>query len=368
MKILYLAAASHVAGGNRFLLNLFDATKGEDITSIVVVPSNGNMETEAQLQGTQTEVYATAQPSFSAPIKTVKNIFNWIKILKKHKPDIIHANDFWVARGVCQAAGILSIPIVCHVHFKQSAEFCKWVFKGLTEPKAFIFCSHATQLDNGPALNQHYPNSAQYTVHNSVDIDKFSPKNFDIDSKVSISQIGMIANIIPRKRIEDFIEVAAIVSQHYPHIHFSLIGAELEESGNYGNLIREQIERKQLEKTVTLLGFKSNVDVYLKQWDIVLCCAEHEELPISLIEAAASGLPIISTNVGGISEIIEQGQSGCLVDVYDTKAMSDEIMSLINNTPQYLKMSLEARRSAKEKFHPQITADKLKTIYQSLLT
>jgi len=368
MKILYLAAASHVAGGNRFLLNLFDATKDEGIESIVVVPASGNMETEARYQGTQTEIYATDQPSFKKPVKTLKNIYSWLKLLKKHKPDVIHANDFWVARGVCQAASLLSIPIVCHVHFKQNAAFCEWVFKGLTEPKAFIFCSHATQLDTGLALQQYYPKATQYAVHNSVDIDKFSPKEIAVHGESSISQIGMIANIIPRKRIDDFIEVAAIVSQHYPNIHFNVIGAELAESGKYGDKIRQLIKQYKLEQIVTLLGFQSNVDAFLKQWDMVLCCAEHEELPISLIEAAASGLPIVSTNVGGIAEIVEEGKSGYLVDVFDTKAMAEKVISLIQNRPQYASMSVEARRSAEEKFHPQITADKLKIIYQSLLS
>ncbi|MFQ3189794.1 MAG: glycosyltransferase involved in cell wall biosynthesis [Paraglaciecola sp.] len=368
MKILYLAAAPHVAGGNRFLLNLFDATKDEGIESIVVVPASGNMETEARNQGTQTEIYATEQPNFNKPFKAIKNLFAWLKILRKHRPDVIHANDFWVARGVCQAASLLSIPLVCHVHFKQNAEFCEWVFKGLKEPKAFVFCSHATQLDTGPALEKYYPNAAQYAVHNSVDIDKFSPKEVDIKSETSISQIGMIANIIPRKRIDDFVEVAAIVNQQYPHIQFNVIGAELEESGNYGDTIRQLIKQHKLEKAVSLLGFQSNVDVFLKKWDLVLCSAEHEELPISLIEAAASGLPIVSTNVGGISEIVEQGKSGYLVDVFDTKAMAEKVMLLIQDMPLYANMSLEARRSAKEKFHPRITADKLKTIYQSLLS
>lgn len=367
MRILYLAAAAHVAGGNRFLLNLFSSTKEQGIESVVVVPEKGNMQQEAEAISVTVEVLPTIQPGLSSIINTYRCLKNWRKVLKKHKPDLIHANDFWVARSVMPAAKSLNIPVICHVHFKQNESFCQWVFKGLPKPSAFVFCSNATQRETGPLLSSSYPSVPQHVVYNSVDIDKFTPKQLKSIDNNHVFKIGMISNIIPRKRVLDFVAVAEKVIKENEHAAFYVIGAELEESGDYGAQVREAIVKKSLQEHVTLLGFQSNVAGFLNQWDIVMCCAEHEELPISLIEAAASGLPMVSTDVGGINEIIEDGKNGYLVQVGDIEQMSVKLLSIMNSTSEYPNMSSAARKVTEEKFHPQSTANALRSIYEGLL-
>lgn len=368
LKVLYIAAAAHVAGGNRFLLNLFEATKHKNVASIVVVPGSGNMETEAVEQGVIVESVELIQPSLTSPIKSIIGYLRWRKLINKHKPDLIHANDFWTARSVCKAAASLSIPLVVHVHFKQNADFCKWVFKRLPSPNAFIFCSHATKRDTGPALTKNYPKTHQYVVHNSVNTNKFCPKSErKLSENRQVNRVGMIANIIPRKRIEDFISVAHKICKDYPELRFEIIGAELDEGKNYAEKIRKQIHDLHLEEQVILLGFQSDVASFIEKWDVAFCCAEHEELPISLIEAASSGLPLISTNVGGISEIIDEEKTGFMLNVGDIDGMHKQLVRLIEDDTLYINMSNDARESSQRKFHPEMTSEEMLEIYRSVV-
>lgn len=362
MKVLYLAAAPHIAGGNRFLLNLFDATKAQGVESILVVPDTGDMETEAKKQGITVEVLSSVQPSIKSPLKSFNGLRNWKKMIRRHKPDLIHANDFWTARSISKAADTLSIPLIVHVHFKQNSDFCKWVFNRLPSPKAFIFCSNATKEGTGPKLSKYYPTAKQHVVYNSVDTDKFKPKYSDQNHH--ISKVGMISNIIPRKKVVDFVDVARKVCESYPSLQFEVIGAELDEGKDYAQAVKNKIKDYGLENNFHLLGFQSNVAQFIENWDVAFCCAEHEELPISLIEASSSGLPLISTNVGGIGEIIDEGGSGFMVSVGETDKMASRLITLIENTALYKTMSENARISAQNKFHPSSTSEEILAIYK----
>jgi glycosyltransferase involved in cell wall biosynthesis len=364
MKVLFLAAAGHIAGGNRFLLNLFEEIKTKGIQPILVVPETGNMSNEAQSMGIDVEVLPLMLPQFSQPISSLKQIGAWIKIIQKHKPDIIHANDFLVARSVSVAAKMTKIKLICHVHFKQELAFCQWIFKNMKAPDAFIFCSHATQQNTGPLLSKSYPQSLQKVIYNSVDLEKFKPKS--TCSKEPTNKIGMIANIIPRKRIEDFIEVARILTPKWPKLEFELVGADIEKQG-HDEKMEVLLTNYDLKNKVNMLGFCSNVAELLDNWDMVLCCADHEELPISLIEATAAGLPIISTDVGGINEIVDNEISGYLVPPRSPQKMAEKIEILLNNPTTLAEMGVEARQIAKQRFGGGPLADTMIEFYEKII-
>ena len=117
--------------------------------------------------------------------------------------------------------------------------------------------------------------------------------------------LGTVAELHKNKSLDDAINAVSKIQT--PFVYF--IVGEGEERKNLEKLIAE----KHLENKVFLVGFLENANQYLKAFDIFMLVSRKEGLPYTLIEAGSASLPCIATNVGGIPDIIENGNSGILV-------------------------------------------------------
>ena len=118
---------------------------------------------------------------------------------------------------------------------------------------------------------------------------------------------------------------------------------------------------------VNFLGTVNNIKELLVQTDVFLLTSTTEALPVSIIEAIAMKCPVIGTNVGGIPEIISDGQEGYLIEPGDYKAIASKINFLYNNSKILENMGEKARKKAVEKFDFNKSADQLKNLIALLL-
>jgi glycosyltransferase involved in cell wall biosynthesis len=119
---------------------------------------------------------------------------------------------------------------------------------------------------------------------------------------------------------------------------------------------------------VRLEGFNANIFPILKTFDIFTLTSFHEGLPMSLLEAMAVGTPVISTNVGGIIEVIVDGESGFLVSNMNPTAFGDKIMQLYTNRDIRIKISNNGTRTVEEKFNVFKNNQLLEDLYKKKLT
>ena len=124
-------------------------------------------------------------------------------------------------------------------------------------------------------------------------------------------------------------------------------------------LVGDGVERKNIEKLVSDLGLKREVRFYGKvahhklpeiydNYDIFLNASEVDNFPASIIEAMASGLAVVSTNVGGIPYIVHDGKTGFLVDRGDYVSMAKKAMSIIENPLLISEMTKKARQETEK--------------------
>ncbi len=117
-----------------------------------------------------------------------------------------------------------------------------------------------------------------------------------------------------------------------------------------------------IEEHVRFLGKQVSIPELLSCTNFLLITSEEESFGLSALEAMSCSVPVISTNAGGLKEVVENGKSGVLVDVGDTKAMADAVISLSNNSEKLNSMADEGRKRAVEKFN----ADRIISQYESL--
>lgn len=176
--------------------------------------------------------------------------------------------------------------------------------------------------------------------------------------KINVTFMGILGK---RKGAYDIIEAAKQIKN--PDVQINLYGdGEVEEIGKL-------VIQNNLQDKIKLMGWISGdkKEEVLKTSDIYILPSYNEGLPMSILEAMAVGLPVISTPVGGIPEAVENDVNGFLIQVGDYAALAEKISLLACDKALRVQMGLRSYEIAKEKFDIKIVIEQLRRIYSEML-
>jgi glycosyltransferase involved in cell wall biosynthesis len=168
-------------------------------------------------------------------------------------------------------------------------------------------------------------------IPNVIDIDRFELKKRSV-LKPTILWVRAFKHLYNPIMA---IDVLQDVKQAYPEAILCMVGPQKDDSYDR---VQEKIKAYSLEKDVEFTGVLSQEKWHQKskEFDIFINTTNFDNTPLSIIEAMALGIPIVSTNAGGMPFLIEHQKDGILVEKEDSKAMSKAIMDLLKNGPQHL--------------------------------
>jgi glycosyltransferase involved in cell wall biosynthesis len=172
--------------------------------------------------------------------------------------------------------------------------------------------------------------------------------------------VGNISCFKPQKAPLDFIRLAFLVKQQLrgsKKVKFVLVG-----DGVLRKHIEKLIRLLGLEEDVVLTGWRRDIPHLLAGFDIFVLTSLWEGLPISVLEAMASSIPVVATDTGGIKEAVFEGRTGFLVAPRDMRRMSGKIMMLLNDEDLRKKIGVRARESLGDEY----TAEYMIRRYQEL--
>jgi glycosyltransferase involved in cell wall biosynthesis len=172
--------------------------------------------------------------------------------------------------------------------------------------------------------------------------------------------IGTISHLTPRKGVHHLIAALGRLDPDTPAYRVVILGHLTDPSdAPYATEIHRQIERLGLSERVRLLGYRDDVARMLSLFDLVVHPSETENFPRSMIEAQAAGKAIVGFRVGGMPEVVADGQSGILVAPFDEQAMAAAISRLLKNPEQRKRMGELGRRRTLEQFDLGVTVTQL---------
>lgn len=242
------------------------------------------------------------------------------KIIKDEKPDIIHAHDMkasFLTSIVCE-----KIPLICHIHNNAfdsrriSIKSVLFLYAGLKAK--WIFWVSETSL-NGYRYIDYLRNKSE-VLENVVDLDEVRRKADESELKI-IYDVVFLGRLVYEKNPQMFVNIIKELKDRGLNIRAALLGAgELEQE--LRNIIRDSI----LEDQIDLLGFVRNPYGYIKNAKCMLMTSRWEGLPMSALEAMALGTPIVSTPVGGMKSLIENGKVGFLAEDKDKLADAVQVV------------------------------------------
>ena len=206
-------------------------------------------------------------------------------------------------------------------------------------------------------------------ISHGVDLDKFNPNNYssELRKKVEVRDGEVMCfslqRLDQRKRVEYLINAIPNVIKENPNVKFVIGGGGPERENLY-----RLTKKLNIEDNVAFTGFIpfKKYSAYYASCDIFVLHSTYEAFGIVLAEAMASGKPVISTNVGAIPEVVDNGKTGIIVPPRDSKALADAILKLAEAKDLRIKMGMEGRKKAEREYDWDTIVEKYERIYESL--
>jgi len=295
-----------------------------------------------------------------------------VEVAKAHDLDLLHvhyaiphASAAITARDILAKEGI-DLPIVTTLHgtditlLGKDPAFEPVIAHAINESNAVTAVSHSLKRDT---LDVFGVNRDIEVIHNFI-----CPSHFERDADEQFRQsvapygepiISHISNFRPVKRIDDVIDVFAGVRAKQP-AKLLLVG-----DGPERSRAEKRAEEKGIRSDVVSIGKIKNPIEPLLVSDLFLLPSETESFGLAALEALAAGVPVVTSNAGGLPEVVEHGVSGYLAPVGDVDAMSQYVNALLANPEDHTAFKAAARARAQE-FHVMKILPHYEAIYHRL--
>lgn len=322
------------------------------------------------------------------PIKDRKAYKEIVKIIREFKPDIVHTHAAKSGTLGRLAAINEGVPVVLHT-------FHGHIFHSYFNPlKTKLFLNIERYLAKKSSKTIAISQKQFEELCNDFKIDKpekfaIVPLGFDLErfydnkeekrktfrEKYNLAEtdiaIGIIGRLVPVKNHKFFLEAISLLKkQTKKSVKAVIIGdGELKEE-IFSDAKELNLQIDSINKPTTDIIFTSwikNVDVALPGLEIVALTSLNEGTPVSLIEAQAAGVPIVSTRVGGIEDVVAENETALLAEKDDLDLFVKHLLYLVDNATEREKFSKKGVEVVKTKFHYLRLVNDMKELYKSLL-
>lgn len=196
-------------------------------------------------------------------------------------------------------------------------------------------------------------------IYNGVMPPKKKAKPFSHKGRLELVSIGTL-NV--RKGMQYLIQAMPKVIAEFPDVHLKIIG-----EGEYKSRLIKLIHQLKLSRHVKLTGFLNDVYDELEGSDIYIQPSSSESFGLAILQAMSMGLPVVSTNTGGIPEVVTEGKTGILVEPHNPKVLSDAIVELLRNQTKASEMGRLGEEDAKIKFSLEDMVTETEEVYEALV-
>jgi len=293
-----------------------------------------------------------------------------IRITKEEQIHLIHAHGYGAANFGRLAGMIRGIPTIVHAHdddryYPSYQRVADRLLRNYTNRAIAVSESVKESCINKRNISK----DKIFVIHNGIPLQDFvMPEGERVQkerNRLGIGSdfkvVGTVAKLREEKGTQYFIESAVKVLEIFPKTNLLIAG-----DGPLMEELKILSEKLGLGNRVLFAGFRDDIPAILSIIDIFVIPSITEGSPLALLEAMAMGKPIVATNVGGIVEILRDGETGLLVPSKDPEAIAEKIVHLLRNEAESRKLGLRAREEV-EKYDIQSHVQKVAGHYDELI-
>jgi glycosyltransferase involved in cell wall biosynthesis len=364
-----------------------------DFDTLLVVGEKEDHEQSAEYLATNLSIGYTTIQGMGRSINPASDYFAYQKLkklIKDFKPDIVHthaAKPGAIGRLAAAAAGVPVVLHTFHGHVFHS------YFNSL-KSKFFINTERylASKSDAIIAISEQQrkelvedfkiaPSEKFRLIPLGLDLDKFTNnidqkrqkfrQSFELEDDVVA--IGIIGRLVPVKNHYLFIKaIKHVLDKTSKKIKAFIVGdgetrADLENVAQQAGIPYSTEKDAHHPHPLVFTSWRSDVDTIMAGLDIVTLTSFNEGTPVSLIEAQAANKPIVSTRVGGIADVVLEGETALLADVQDGETFSNHLLQLVQDDVLRQQMGKKGQEQVLQRFSYQRLMGDMSALYYELL-
>jgi glycosyltransferase involved in cell wall biosynthesis len=315
------------------------------------------------------------------PIDEFRAFFQLYSLIKKNKYDLVHTHLAKAGMLGRLAAKIAGIPIIVHslhgsLFHNALNPVVKFIYRKLEQFSALYttwFISVGEDL-KFRYLKSRIGKSENYSVIRSgMDLNKFREasglsneeikkikKSLNVNPENII--MGMVASLEPRKGHKYAIEVAQEIIKKHPKVTFLFVG-----EGYLNFKLEKIVQEKNLQRCIIFTGLRKDIERVMAVFDILILTSLWEGLPQVLVQGAIMGKPMVSFNVEGSNELIQEGKNGFIVPLKDVPKMIEKLDYLISNLKMAKMMGENGKEIVNQEWEIDNMVEKTNKLYSYLL-
>jgi glycosyltransferase involved in cell wall biosynthesis len=370
-RLLILCEYPTLLGGERSMLSTLPAVTAAGFDVQVAAPSNGPLAEALREDGIPVVPWQTHDNAGERlPLSQLRS--ELASLISRHQPALLHANSLSTARISGPVAADCSTPSLGHL--RDITKLSRQAVDDLNVHRRLIAVSQATRDFH---VEQGIDGSRCVVVHNGVDLIHFCPSprtgylHRELGIPASVRLVATIGQLGLRKATDVVLSAARSIARDVSDADWLIVGertSNKDESREFESQLRSVAAEKPLLGRVHFLGARSDIARIMNECDLLVHAARQEPLGRVLLEAAASGLPVVATDVGGTREIFPAEADGAvLLPPDDCQALAQAVLLLLNDDDRRQRLSVAARRRAESAFDMRHAAARLIEQYQTLL-
>jgi glycosyltransferase involved in cell wall biosynthesis len=381
IKVLFISHCQQIYGAEKSLLTLLANIDRQRVTPIVVIPGEGPLNRKIRQLNIKTRLIDCPQwvrtrlfilRLIKCAILEVVALSKLRKIIRKEKIDLVYTNSIVTLSGAL-AAFFTQKPHIWHI--REILQRNASVHPLLPQKIFYKFISVFSRkiITNSIATSkqfQHLDLKEKITVvYDGVEL-----KNNNGNSTQTGSEIGGIADndwvavmtgsIQKIKAQDDAICAVKIASSAIPNIKLLLVG---ESDGSYKTYLDDLAGEIGVSDKIIYAGYREDIRKILTSSKVLLMPSTNESLGRAAIEAMLAQIPVIAAGIGGLTEVVEDGNTGFLVNTSRPQEIAEKMVYIFNNPEISEKIAIAGKRFASKKFNAQKNARKTEEIIKNII-
>jgi glycosyltransferase involved in cell wall biosynthesis len=370
IRIFYVIDSFDIGGAQRQLLELMRRLDRRRYQA-VVCPLWPLMALEADYQQTGWPIIRTHKKAHL----DISVAWRLAREMRAFRPHIVHTflftGNLWgrLAAALARPQAVISTQMSVMPKAKRLpyAALVNQVLAGITD--VVTFDSRRGQREYGLAGIMSQP--LLKVIHNGADLQMFEPSGFqaaisDFRRSLGIEEnlfiLGNIARLTEQKGQEVLLQAVSLLGRNGRNLKVVLVGG-----GPRRGELESLADRLGISDHVLFLGPRHDLPELLSLFDIFVLSSLWESLPVIILEAMAMGKPVVATDVAGVSEVVEHGVTGLLVEAGNPQLLAQAILKLMDNPELAAQMGLAGRQRVERDFSVERMVAETTALYDDLL-
>lgn len=372
LKVLHFRSTSALAGPERCILELTHPLREQGFETQLLafyrpkgVPLNPLLE---QAEGKGLEVEQWADTAWFSP--TV--IRELAQKLGRDHIGLIHTHDYKtnLLGGIAaRLAGVKPIATL-HLHDLSTHRLRLYRILDLAVLRSFPRVIAVAEALRQELIAAGLPPAKVVTVHNGIGGQEFVSGAFSraegLRQRLGIgdsqSVVSAVGRLCPQKGQGDFLESAAWVRKALPNARFLILG-----DGPAKEELRELCRSLSIQDAVSFLGHQRDVAAFMALSNCIVLPSVREGLPYVLLEALALARPVVATQVGGVPEVVQDGETGLLVPPRRPDRLAEAILYLLRNPAEAVRLGQRGRERVLREFTAEAMGYETAEVYREVL-